>query len=130
MSFRSVPLRETDCADLFAKTFQFFRKRLYDGVVNRKSKSLFDFKYVPQMGKSTRRERYGTAGAGKHPKLDLPILSSVAKLVDMGNFEMVCLMVGVMAGAVAAWGVLLMGKLALELHPTFIAPHSSVAGLA
>lgn len=81
------------------------------------------------MGKTTGRERHESAGSEKQDWMrNLPILSSVASLTDIGHFEMVCLVVGAIAGAIASWGVLLIGRWVLEVHPTVFASYASVAG--
>lgn len=82
------------------------------------------------MGKSIGKERHESAGSGKQDSMrNLPILPSVATLMDMGHFEMFCLVAGTMIWTMAIYGVLLMGRWVLEAHPTFFASHTSVSGL-
>lgn len=110
---------------------QFTRKHLYEGIVNRKSRSLFDFKYIPQVGKSTGRERFAKDGVEKDSTLFYaPILSSVANIVDMGAFEMACLTAGLFTVTMLALAILFMGKTAPVVYAAYFAPHSSVAGIA
>lgn len=121
-------------AELVVLTYylQFARRHLNEGIVNRKSKSFFDFKYIPQVGKSTSRERFTKDGEQKRDwtQLHVPILASVANMVDIGAFEMVCLTFTAIVGLVAFWGLLLLGKSVPEMYTAFIAPHSSVSAIA
>ncbi|KAL3452900.1 hypothetical protein BJX65DRAFT_265090 [Aspergillus insuetus] len=64
----------------------FFRTKLYTGIVQRKSRTRFDFKYVPQMGRKTGKEAYASKG------------QISAKRMNIGLAEMVFL--GVLGGTV------------------------------
>ncbi|KAL2825130.1 transcriptional regulator [Aspergillus cavernicola] len=75
---RVIPAFDAVVVDLF-------RTQLYNGIVQRKSRTKFDFKYVPKIGSKTGKEAYGTSST-----------AGVSGLVGMGLAEMV--FIGVLAG--------------------------------
>ncbi|PWY75124.1 transcriptional regulator [Aspergillus heteromorphus CBS 117.55] len=80
--------------DLLIRTF---RALMYGGIVQRKSRTRFEFKYVPQTGKRTGKEAYyadDLAAVKGH------LCSTLSRALGMGPFETFLFFVFVVAGGV------------------------------
>jgi hypothetical protein len=75
--------------------------------VRRKSRTSFQFQYVPQEGKKTGREAYKAGGKGQ--------TDQKARHVSMGLFEVIFLSVVLVSGSVVVGGIIAVGLRALEM---------------
>ncbi|OOF92795.1 hypothetical protein ASPCADRAFT_174695 [Aspergillus carbonarius ITEM 5010] len=84
------------------------RRLMYGGVVQRKSRTRFEFKYIPRTGKQTGKEAYRvTAPAtAKSGRVSRPVWSILFGVLGVGPFEMMFLFVLVVAGGVVLGGAL------------------------
>ena len=87
---------------------QSLRRLMYGGVVQRKSRTRFEFKYIPRTGKQTGKEAYRvTAPAtAKSGRVSRPVWSILFGVLGVGPFEMMFLFVLVVAGGVVLGGAL------------------------
>ncbi|PYH95297.1 hypothetical protein BO71DRAFT_474111 [Aspergillus ellipticus CBS 707.79] len=69
-----------------------FRVLMYTGIVQRKSRTRFEFKHVPQAGKQTGKEAYRIDGPHS-------IWSMIFGALGMGPFELFLLLIFVISGA-------------------------------
>lgn len=87
---------------------QGFRSLLYGGVVQRKSRTRFEFRYVPRIGKQTGKEAYrgGDAATTKASWVAHPVWTIPMKCLGVGFFEMVLLVILGVSGVVIVGGAL------------------------
>lgn len=87
---------------------QGFRSLLYGGVVQRKSRTRFEFRYVPRIGKQTGKEAYrvGDAATTKASWIYHPMWTIPFKCLGVGLFEMVLLVMLGVSGVVIVGGAL------------------------
>ncbi|GKZ28604.1 hypothetical protein AbraIFM66950_010286 [Aspergillus brasiliensis] len=83
-----------------------FRALLYGGVVQRKSRTRFEFRYVPRIGKQTGKEAYrgGDAATTKTWWTCRPVWTIPMKCLGVGLFEMGLLVLLAVSGVVIVGG--------------------------
>ncbi|KAE8396199.1 hypothetical protein BDV23DRAFT_192113 [Aspergillus alliaceus] len=90
---------------------QLSRDLLYQGIVLRE-RTRFDFKHIPRMGKTTGRERCCSDKgdrAWKTGQYPLYLQSTLYDLTDMGYFEILCVVIVTLVGALMAGCVIKSG---------------------
>ncbi|KAL2868165.1 oxygenase MpaB family protein [Aspergillus lucknowensis] len=80
----------------------FFRKQLYNGIVQRKSRTRFDFKYVPQVGKKTGKVVDDSKGQASSRGLDIG-LAEIIFLVFLGGCLFIVVRAAIWAHAGYRW---------------------------